>query len=319
MEAFSGLIVQLKRNGLVVAFALFLAVVALNADAFLSLGNILDVLRQVSITGMIAIGTTFVVITGRLDLSVGSMLTLLTVLLVDQHNQVGPFAAIIITLLAAIALGAFNGLLVGYLKLNALIVTLAMLSFLQGLTLLYSGGSNVNIPNAQTTWFRFFGRSDLFGIPVPVLLFLGVAAIAGFILARTVFGRQTYAVGGNETAAVFSGVSSWRTVFWAYILSALATGFAAVILGSRVMGAQNTIGQGYELTVLAGIILGGTSMLGGTGSVWRTVIGISMLGFIQNGLLLMGFAYYVQWLVTWVVIIVAVWIDLAGKRGRVMV
>tara|TARA_B110000285_G_C15139229_1_gene629506 strand:+ start:1854 stop:2816 length:963 start_codon:yes stop_codon:yes gene_type:complete len=314
----TNLISGLKKSGLLVAFAVFLGAVSLTSDAFLSVGNILDVLRQVSITGMIAIGTTFVVITGRLDLSVGSMLTLLTVLLVDQHNQVGPLLAIVLTLAAAIALGAFNGLLVGYLKLNALIVTLAMLSFLQGLTLLYSGGSNVNIPNAQTTWFRFFGRSDMFGIPVPVLLFLGVGAIAAFVLTRTVFGRQVYAVGGNETASNFSGVSSARTVFWAYILSALATGFAAIILGSRVMGAQNTIGQGYELTVLAGIILGGTSMLGGSGSVWRTVLGIAMLGFIQNGLLLMGFPYYVQWLVTWVVIIIAVWIDLAGKRGRVL-
>ncbi|AGI69346.1 putative sugar ABC transporter permease protein [Octadecabacter antarcticus 307] len=318
MKPYIGLIAQLKKRGLLVAFAVFFMVVALNTDAFLSVGNILDVLRQVSITGMIAIGTTFVVLTGRLDLSVGSMLTLLTVVLVDQHNYVGPFLAILVTLLAAVALGAFNGLLVGYLKLNALIVTLAMLSFLQGLTLFYSGGSNVNIPNAQTTWFRFFGRSDLFGIPVPVLLFLGVAALAAFLLGKTVFGRQIYAVGGNETASNFSGISSSRTVFWAYVLSGLATGFAAIILGSRVMGAQSTIGQGYELTVLAGIILGGTSMLGGSGSVWRTVIGISMLGFIQNGLLLMGFAYYVQWLVTWAVIIVAVWADLAGKRGRIL-
>ena len=159
MELLSGLTRQLKKNGLLVAFGLFLGTVALSTDAFLSVGNILDVLRQVSITGMIAVGTTFVVITGRLDLSVGSMLTLLTVLLVDQHNQVGPLAAIIITVAAAVALGAFNGLLVGYLKLNALIVTLAMLSFLQGLTLLYSGGSNVNIPNAQETWFRFFPRT----------------------------------------------------------------------------------------------------------------------------------------------------------------
>lgn len=318
MKPYIGLIAQLKKRGLLVAFAVFFIVVALNTDAFLSVGNILDVLRQVSITGMIAIGTTFVVLTGRLDLSVGSMLTLLTVVLVDQHNYVGPFLAILVTLLAAVALGAFNGLLVGYLKLNALIVTLAMLSFLQGLTLFYSGGSNVNIPNAQTTWFRFFGRSDLFGIPVPVLLFLGVAALAAFLLGKTVFGRQIYAVGGNETASNFSGISSSRTVFWAYVLSGLATGFAAIILGSRVMGAQSTIGQGYELTVLAGIILGGTSMLGGSGSVWRTVIGISMLGFIQNGLLLMGFAYYVQWLVTWAVIIVAVWADLAGKRGRIL-
>lgn len=315
----SGLTALVKKHGLIVAFAIFLVVVSVSADGFLSVGNMLDVLRQVSITGMIAIGTTFVVITGRLDLSVGSMLTLLTVILVDQHNQVGPLAALLVTIAAAIAIGAFNGFLVGYLKLNALIVTLAMLSFLQGLTLFYSGGNNVNIANAQTTWFRFFGRSDIFGIPVPVTLFLGVAAVAGFVLQRTVFGRQVYAVGGNETASVFSGVSSRRTVFMAYVLSGLATGFAAIIMGSRVMGAQNTIGQGYELTVLAGIILGGTSMLGGSGSIWRTVIGISMLGFMQNGLLLMGFPYYVQWLVTWFVIIAAVWIDMAAKRGKVTV
>lgn len=315
----SGLTALIKKHGLIVAFAIFLVVVSVSADGFLSVGNMLDVLRQVSITGMIAIGTTFVVITGRLDLSVGSMLTLLTVILVDQHNQVGPLAALLVTIAAAVTIGAFNGFLVGYLKLNALIVTLAMLSFLQGLTLFYSGGNNVNIANAQATWFRFFGRSDIFGIPVPVLLFLGVAAVAGFVLQRTVFGRQVYAVGGNETASVFSGVSSRRTVFMAYVLSGLATGFAAIIMGSRVMGAQNTIGQGYELTVLAGIILGGTSMLGGSGSIWRTVIGISMLGFMQNGLLLMGFPYYVQWLVTWFVIIAAVWIDMAAKRGKVTV
>lgn len=319
MESLTGLLALGKKHGLIVAFALFLGVVAVSTDAFLSPGNILDVLRQVSITGMIAIGTTFVVITGRLDLSVGSMLTLLTVVLVDQHNLVGPLPALIITVIAALALGAVNGLLVGFLRLNALIVTLAMLSFLQGLTLFYSGGSNVNIPNAGSTWFRVFGRTDVAGIPVPVLLFLGAAAIASFVLTRTVFGRQIYAVGGNETTSVFSGVNARLTVFLAYVLSGLATGFAAIIMGSRVMGAQNTIGQGYELTVLAGIILGGTSMLGGSGSIWRTVVGISMLGFIQNGLLLMGFPYYVQWLVTWAVIIAAVWIDLAAKRGRVMI
>ncbi len=122
MKPYIGLGAQLKKRGLLVAFAVFFVVVSLNTDAFLSVGNMLDVLRQVSITGMIAIGTTFVVLTGRLDLSVGSMLTLLTVLLVDQHNYIGPFWAILVTLLAAVALGAFNGLLVGYLKLNALIV-----------------------------------------------------------------------------------------------------------------------------------------------------------------------------------------------------
>ncbi len=155
----------LRRHGLLVAFAIFLAAVAINADGFLTLGNILDVLRQVSITGMIALGVTFVVVAGRLDLSVGSMLTLLTVIVVDQHNAVGPLLAIAITLAAGLAIGAWNGLLVGYLRLNALIVTLAMLSLLQGVTLYYSGGSNVNVAGAQTTWFAAFGRGSVAGHP----------------------------------------------------------------------------------------------------------------------------------------------------------
>ncbi|MDU8913761.1 ABC transporter permease [Aestuariicoccus sp. MJ-SS9] len=306
-----------RRHGLVIAFLVFLAGVAVNAEAFLTPGNILDVLRQVSITGMMAVGVTFVVLTGRLDLSVGSLLTLLTVIVVDQHNIAGPFPAIVMTLLAGLCIGAFNGLLVGFVGLNALIVTLAMLSFLQGLVLFYSGGSNVNVQNPQETWFAVFGRGDFLGLPVPVILFLLGAVIAGLVLQFTTFGRRVYGVGGNETASIFSGIDARWTVFWTYVISGFTTGVAAVIMGSRVMGAQNTIGQGYELTVLAGVILGGTSLLGGAGSIWRTVIGISMLGFIQNGLLLLGFAYYVQWLVTWAVIIIAVWIDLGAKRGRI--
>lgn len=308
---------MLRRHGLVLAFLVFLVGVALNTDAFLTPGNILDVLRQVSITGMMALGVTFVVLTGRLDLSVGSMLTLLTVIVVDQHNISGPFPAIVMTLIAGLVIGAFNGLLIGFVRLNALIVTLAMLSFLQGLVLFYSGGSNVNVQNAQSTWFAVFGRGNFLGIPVPVILFLLGAVVAGLVLQFTTFGRRVYGVGGNETASIFSGIDARWTVFWTYVISGFTTAIAAVIMGSRVMGAQNTIGQGYELTVLAGVILGGTSMLGGSGSIWRTVIGISMLGFIQNGLLLLGFPYYVQWLVTWAVIIIAVWIDLGAKRGRI--
>jgi len=314
----TSLIDLVRKHGLLLAFSLFLASVAVAADGFLTAGNIVDVLRQVSITGIMAIGVTFVVITGRLDLSVGSMLTLLTVVVVDQHNTAGPLWAIVLTLAAGVLLGAWNGLLIGYFRLNALIVTLAMLSFLQGMTLFYSGGANVSVANSDVTWFGIFGRGTLLGIPFPVILFLGGAAFASFILRRTVFGRTVYSVGGNETTSIFSGIAAPRTVFITYVISGLTTAIAAIIMGSRVMGAQNTIGQGYELTVLAGIILGGTSLLGGSGSIWRTVIGISMLGFIQNGLLLLGFAYYVQWLVTWVIIIMAVWIDLAAKRGRVV-
>ncbi|ETX30384.1 ABC transporter permease [Roseivivax isoporae] len=307
----------LRRHGLLVAFALFLALVAVQAEAFLTPSNVLDVLRQVSIIGMMALGVTFVVVAGRLDLSVGSMLTLLTVIVVDRTNAFGPGLAILVTLLAGLAAGAWNGLLVGVFRLNALIVTLAMLSFLQGLTLAYSGGSNVNVADG-TTWFAAFGRGSLWGIPAPVVIFALSAAVLAFVLKRTRFGRAIFAVGGNETAATYSGIDARLVVFAAYCLSGLTTAIAAIIMGSRVMGAQNTIGQGYELTVLAGVILGGTSLLGGSGSIGRTVLGVAMLGFIQNGLLLMGYPYYVQWLVTWGIIILAVWIDLGAKRGRIL-
>jgi len=305
----------IRRNGLIVAFGAILAVVALSAPTFLTFGNLLGVLRQIAIVGTIAVGATFVVISGRLDLSVGSGLTLLSVLVVSQNNHLGPAGAVAVTLGCGLLIGACNGFLVAYLRFDSLIATLAMLSLLQGVTLWYSGGANVNVADSAT-WFSFFGRGSVFGIPAPVVLLILGAAVASFVLMRTRFGRAVFAVGGNETASIFSGIAASRIVFMTYLISGLATACAAVIMGSRVMGAQSTIGQGYELTVLAGIILGGTSLLGGYGSIWRTLVGVAMLGFIENGLILMGFPYYVQWLVTWAIVIAAVWIDLAAKRGR---
>lgn len=305
-----------REQGILIAFALFLGVVALNAETFLTTDNILSVMRQVSITGVMALGVTFVVICGRLDLSVGSALSLTTVLVVDLHDKIGPGPAVLVALAAGMLVGAFNGFLIGFLKLNSLIVTLGMLSTLQGVTLIYTGGKNVSVANPQQTWFAVFGRDYLLGVPVPVLIFLGAGAVLGIVLTRTSYGRQVFAVGGNETASRFSGVRAATIIFSAYVISGLTVAMGAIIMGSRVMGSQNNVGEGYELQILAGVILGGTSLLGGSGSIFRTVIGISMLGFIQNGLLLLGYPYYVQWLVTWAVIIIAVWLDVASKRGR---
>jgi ribose transport system permease protein len=147
-------------------------------------------------------------------------------------------------------------------------------------------------------------------------MFLVLAAIMHGVMVHTPFGRVVYAVGGNPVASVFSGVRRSRVVFATYLISAFCVALAALILGSRVMGSQNNVGQGYELLVLSAVILGGTSLLGGSGNILKTVVGVLILGFIQNGLLLMGYPYYAQWLVTWVVIILAVWLDVAAKRGR---
>jgi len=309
----------LQQQGILVAFVLFLLGFSLYSDRFLTVANVMTVIRQASIIGTIALGVTFVVIGGNLDLSVGSLLSLATVMVVDLHDKVGPALAILIMFVAVLAVGAINGTLVGWLRLNSLIVTLGMLSAVQGFTLIYSGGQNVDITNQDATWFAVFGRGFAFGIAVPVLIFLLLAVVLQLILQRSGYGRKVLAVGGNAMASAFSGLRVRRVVFSTYLISAFTTGCAALILGSRVMGSQNNVGQGYELQVLAGIILGGTSLLGGSGSIFKTVIGVLILGFIQNGLLLLGYPYYAQWLVTWVVIILAVWLDVAAKRGRLFV
>lgn len=310
----------IARNGIFIAFVVFMVAFGIGSDKFLTLGNLENVLRVTAIIGVMALGVTVVVLSGNLDLSVGSMLSFGTVLVVDLHDKIGPAPAILVMMLAVLALGAVNGFLVGFVKLNSLIVTLGMLSTIQGLTLIYSGGKNVDIDPAiqDTTWFRYFGRGSIAGVDMPIIIFIVLAAIIGIVVGYTPYGRRVYAVGGNAKAAVFSGIRRHRVVFSTYLVSAFCVGIACVILGSRVMGSQNTVGQGYELQVLAAVILGGTSLLGGSGSILKTVVGVLILGFIENGLLLMGYPFYAQWIVTWIVIILAVWLDVGTKRGRLL-
>jgi ribose/xylose/arabinose/galactoside ABC-type transport system permease subunit len=306
----------LARQGILIAFAVFIIGFTLVNERFLSPDNVLGVVRSSAILGVMALGVTFVVISGNLDLSVGSMMSFSTIVVLDLHDKIGPALAIPAMFAMTLCLGAFIGFLVGYLKLNSLIVTLGMLSAIHGLTLTYSGGQNMDIVDKEGTWFSVFGQGSALGIPVPILIFVALAALLGIILAKTPFGRKVYAVGGNGTAATFSGIKRGRIVFLCYVMSAFCVAVAGLIQASRSMGSQNTVGQGLELDVLAAVILGGASLLGGSGTIFKTVIGVLILGFIQNGLLLVGLQFYVQFVVTWVIIILAVWLDIAAKRGK---
>ena len=306
----------LARQGILIAFAVFIIGFTLANERFLSPDNVMGVIRSSAILGVMALGVTFVVISGNLDLSVGSMMSFSTIVVLDLHDKIGPALAIPAMFAMTLCLGAFIGFLVGYLKLNSLIVTLGMLSAIHGLTLTYSGGKNMDIADKDGTWFDVFGQGTALGIPVPILIFLALAALLGIILAKTPFGRKVYAVGGNGTAATFSGIKRARTVFLCYLMSSACVATAGLIQASRSLGSQNTVGQGLELEVLAAVILGGASLLGGSGTIFKTVIGVLILGFIQNGLLLVGLQFYVQFVVTWVIIILAVWLDIAAKRGR---
>jgi ribose transport system permease protein/putative xylitol transport system permease protein len=306
----------LARQGILLAFALFMIGFTLANGRFLDPDNVMGVIRSSAILGVMALGVTFVVISGNLDLSVGSMMSFSTIVVLDLHDKIGPALAIPAMFAMTLALGAFIGFLVGYLRLNSLIVTLGMLSAIHGLTLTWSGGKNMDIADKAGTWFGVFGRGEVLGIPVPILMFLLLAVTLGTALAKTPFGRKIYAVGGNGTAATFSGIPRARVVFSCYLVSAFCVATAGLLQASRSMGSQNTVGQGLELEVLAAVILGGASLMGGSGTIFKTVIGVLILGFIQNGLLLVGLPFYVQYVVTWVIIILAVWLDIAAKRGR---
>jgi ribose transport system permease protein len=312
----SGIATRIAQQGILIAFILFMIGFTIANPRFLELDNVMGVVRSSAILGVMALGVTFVVISGNLDLSVGSMMSFSTIVVLDLHDRIGPALAIPAMFVMTLALGALIGLLVGYLRLNSLIVTLGMLSAIHGLTLTYSGGKNMDIADKEGTWFSVFGQGSIAGVPVPILIFAVLGVVLAVVLARTPFGRKVYAVGGNGVAATFSGVRRARVVFCCYLLSSFCVATAGLIQASRSLGSQNTVGQGLELEVLAAVILGGASLLGGSGTIFKTVIGVLILGFIQNGLLLVGLHFYVQYVVTWVIIILAVWLDIAAKRGK---
>jgi ribose transport system permease protein len=305
------------QRTIVLGVVLVIAAAALLVPGLASIDNIAQVLRQIAVPGIMAIGVTFVVIVGRLDLTVGALLSLCAVTMVDLHDIVGPGEAIAVTLAVGLLSGCVSGFLVAVLGVNSLIATLGMMSLLQGLTLVYTNGKNAQIAHPEATWFGVLGRGYLFGVPVPVVILAVLAAVMAIVLNRTTFGRKAFAVGGNETASAYSSVNVKGTIFLTYVISAVMTALAAIVYGSRVMAGQNDSGSGLELFVLSGVILGGTSLLGGSGGIGRSTIGIVILGFVQNVLLLIGLPYFSQWIVTWIVIIVAVWADMVSKRARV--
>jgi len=304
----------IMQQGLILAFIVLIVFISFSTDRFFTTDNIILIFRQVAIIGIIAIGMTYVLISGNIDLSVGSLVSLTAVVVVDLHDKIGPGPAIIVGLLIGVAVGALNGVFVGFLKMNPLIVTLGGLTALQGLTLIYTGGTYSVVADPDSTWYAFLGRGFVFGIPVPVIIFLGLALLFGILLTRTVYGRYVFAIGGNWKSSRFTGIRDNLIVFSVFILCSVMASTAGIVLGSRLMAAQNYVGMGYELRVIAAVVLGGTSLMGGAGSIPKTVIGALILGFIANGLIMLGYPYYVQWVVTWVIIIGAVWLDVLSKK-----
>ncbi len=300
-----------QRLGVLAALVLLVIVASLLSPRFLSVPNLLNVLRQVSIVGILATGMTFVVLTRGIDLSVGSILGIAVVLFAGSMDARGMGLAIPLGLGAAVLAGLVNGIGIAYAGLPAFIMTLGMLSFVRGLAFIYTRGTPVPIISEE---FYALGNGTLLGIPIPALILLAALAVSGFVLGLTPFGRSVYAIGSNEEAARLSGVPVRLYKTGVYVISGLMSGLAGLVYASQLSIGTPIAGQGYELDAIAAVVVGGTSLFGGKGSVAGTFLGTLIIGVLANILNLTGVDPFVQQLFKGALIIVAVFI--MSRSGR---
>lgn len=278
---------------------------------FLSYGNITNVLRQISINAIIGIGMTCVILTGGIDLSVGAVMALAgTVAAGLMVHGMNPVLALLICLVIGSGFGLANGAFVAFAGMPPIIVTLATMGIARGLALIYTGGYPIDgLPH----WVSFFGSGRIAGIQTPILIMIACYVIAWVVLERLPLGRYVYAIGGNEQATRLSGVRVSRYKLLVYAISGLTSAVAAIVLTSRLMSGQPNAGEGFELDAIAAVVLGGTSIAGGRGSIIGTLLGALLLGVLNNGLNMVGVNPYVQTVIKGGIILLAIYI---GRERR---
>ena len=297
-----------KLGPLAGLFAIILVVSIMEPD-FLTLNNLFNILRQVSINALIAFGMTFVILTGGIDLSVGSILALSSAFVAGlMTDGTSAILAVLAGLIVGAIMGALNGMVISLGKVAPFIATLATMTIFRGLTLVYTDGKPIT-GLSQGGWFELFGRGYFWIFPVPVVTMLIAFAVLYFILKKTTFGRYTYAIGGNEEAAKLMGIQVNKVKIMIYALSGLMAALAGIILTSRLNSAQPTAGTSYELDAIAAVVLGGTSLSGGRGWIVGTLIGALIIGTLNNGLNLLGVSSFFQLVVKGLVILFAVLAD----------
>lgn len=298
----------LAKYGIFIAFGILLIVLSISSDSFLTVSNLLNILRQTSISGIIAIGMTFVIVRGGIDLSVGSILAFSAVVASSfAHPDTYPtIVPVVLGLLVGLGLGCINGFIISRWKVASFIVTLGMMTAARGLTLVYTDGRPIINLSKE---YGFIGGGYIAGIPVPVLIFIAVILLGFFALHVTKFGRHVFASGGNEKAANLSGVKVARVELAVYAISGLLAGLAGIMLSSRVMTGSPVLGTGYELDAIAAVVIGGTSLAGGRGSIVGTVVGVLIIGIMNNGLDLLNVSSYYQQIVKGAIIVLAVLLD----------
>ncbi|MEG0773702.1 ABC transporter permease [Clostridium sp.] len=286
----------------------------LASDKFLDYDNLVNIIRQVAINGILAVGMTFVILTSGIDLSVGSVMAIASTVMAGAMINFGmpPIVAVLLGIAVGAIFGLINGTLIAYAKMPPIIVTLAMMEIPRGLALLYTGGYPLaGLPDG----FSFLGRGYLFNIiPMPVIVMLLIYAIAYIILNHLPMGRYIYAIGGNEEAVRLSGVKVNKYKIIAYLTSGLTAAISGMVLTSRLMSGQPMAGVGFELDAIAAVVLGGTDIAGGRGNILGTFLGVLIMGVLSNGLNLMGVSPYVQRVLKGLIILLAIYFSSKKKK-----
>jgi ribose transport system permease protein len=306
----------LKKQGAIIALALLLLVISIASPQFRTVSNLLSLLRQASINGVIAFGMTCVILTGGIDISVGAILGLSAMFGAGFFKGGIPEQlAIPLMLLFGLGLGAINGTLVTLGGLQPFIATLITMTAYRGFCLIYGNGKPISSLGDQPL-LNSVGRGSFAGVPVPVWILLLMFALFFFILNNTTLGRRIYAVGSNSVAARLAGVNIGRTKLFVYGASGLMSALAGLVLLSRLGSAQPTLGSGYEIDAIAATALGGASMSGGSGKIYGTMVGVLIIAILSNGLNILGVSSYYQDVVKSAVILLAVLSD-RGRRASV--
>lgn len=295
-----------------IGLVLLCVVITFVSPAFMTLSNISNVLTQVSTNAIIAVGMTFVILTGGIDLSVGSTVAIsgaLAASIIKSTNNI--FLAVLAAAIVGIAIGIINGLLISKGKLQAFIVTLATMTIFRGATLVFTSGTPISkLPEK----FVEIGNGKLGFIPIPVVITVIVLIISIYILTQTRFGRYLYALGGNEDSARLSGINTTKIKTLVYVISGFASSIAGIIIASRIGSASPNAGTSFELDAIAAVVIGGTSLAGGEGKITGTIIGALIIGVLNNGLNLMNVSPFYQSIVKGLVILIAVLLDKKGRK-----
>jgi len=287
-------------------------VMSILSNRFFGLSNLVNVTRQVSINAIIAMGMTLVIITGGIDLSVGSVVALSGCMAIIVMRSTGSDClGVLLGLAVGCAAGLLTGILVALCRMPPFIATLAMMTIVRGIALVVTAGQPIVRFESP---YRWLGEGDVLGVPVPILIMVVIVGVTYFLLRHTPFGSYIYATGGNEEAARLSGVRVARVKTLVYLLSGLYCGVGGMVLTARLGSAQPNTGEGFELDAIAAVVLGGTSLMGGKGKIWGTIVGVFIIGVLNNGFNLLNVSPFYQLIAKGCVIVLAVLLDQFLKR-----